>query len=330
MQIVLAVLTILIGLYIASGSGLLAIFGSSGQAYSDVPSSHYAYEHVQRLDGEGVFDDTECASGKLCLADTIDRETAAVWIIRIVMNGNPNPISTSRFSDIEASSWQAAYIEEFAERGITSGCGDDENGGRKFCPDNNILRKHMAIFITRAFDLPPAPDAGFEDVRSGTYFDSINRLAGAGITTGCGGTNFCPDRVITRAQAAIMLGRALEWRDGPVEPDPPQDTRAPAITVSFQSSGPSLAARADETVSSWQHIGPYPNECTLNGFGRGINPGSSVALDVGDNGKWYCFRAQDRAGNWGFKAGRCRYAVRRLASRSFLSLPTGQATRSSV
>ena len=303
MQIVLASLFVLIGLYIASGSGLLATFSSAGQAYSDVPSSHYAYEHVQRLHDEGVLGNVECPSGKFCPADSTDRKTAAVWIIRMIMDGQPTTVSNSRFSDVDAGDWKAKYIEEFAERGITSGCGDDENGGRKFCPDNNVLRKHMAIFIVRAFDLPSAPDAGFEDVRSGTYFDSINRLAGVGITTGCGdGTNFCPDQVITRVQAAIMLGRALEWRDGPLEPE--RDTTSPTITVRYTAgNSPSLTASANEEVTDWAHIGPLNSaDCANNLFGRGTRPGSSVALDGRDNGKWYCFRAKDSANNWGFKS----------------------------
>ena len=512
MQLVIAAAVVLIGLLAATGTGLLTSFGSSNQAYSDLSPSHYAYEHVQRLHGEGILGNVECPSGKFCPADSTDRKTAAVWIIRTIMEDTPPYVSNSRFSDVNAGDWKAKYIEEFGKRGITSGCGDDENGGRKFCPDNNVLRKHMAIFIVRAFDLPPAPDAGFEDVRSGTYFDSINRLAGVGITAGCGdGTNFCPDRVITRAQAAIMLGRALEWRDGPLETEtetetepeptvsvqaandpvsskllvtadadqdikgwfyavidshnfsgtnfpascrsilvrqsqvwlvsgamlapvnndvkkaaiyldtgyagrvvcvkatnngnktgysgrllpgtppvtedtrPPlitvkhvpgdspsltasanesvtgwahigplnsaacannlfgrgtrlgsrvaldgrdngkwycfrakdaannwgfgsrqapddaiQDTRNPVITVSFQSSGPSLSARADETVSNWQYIGPYSTQCTRNSFTQGTQLGSNVALDGGDNGKWYCFRAKDAANNWGF------------------------------
>ena len=435
MQIVLASLFVLIGLYIASGSGLLAIFGSNTQAYSDVPSSHYAYEHVQRLNDEGILGNVECSSPKFCPADPTDRKTAAVWIIRMVMEGTPPYVSNPRFSDVDAGDWAAKYIEEFADRGITSGCGDDENGGRKFCPDNNVLRKHMAIFIVRAFDLPKGSglpptdrDAGFEDVRSGTYFESINALAAAGITTGCGdGTNFCPDRVITRAQAAIMLGRALEWRDGPVEPEPEsepeptvsvqaandpvsskllvtadadqdikgwfyavidshnfsgtnfpsgcrniltldpdrqsqvwsasgamlspvnndvkkasiyldtgyagrvvcvkatnngnktgysgrrlpstppvtEDTQPPLITFKHvPGDSPSLTASANEEVSSWAHIGPLNSAaCANNLFGRGSTRlGSRVALDGRDNGKWYCFRAQDAAGNWGFKS----------------------------
>ena len=303
MQIVLVSLFVLIGLYTASGSGLLTIFGSDDRAYSDVPPNHYAYEDIQRLHDEDILGNVECPSGKFCPADSLNRKTAAVWIIRTIMDEQPATVSNSRFSDVDAQNWKAKYIEEFADRGITSGCGDDDNGGKKFCPENNVLRKHMAIFIARAFDLPPASDAGFEDVRSGAYFDSINRLAGAGITTGCGdGTNFCPDQVITRAQTAIMLGRVLEWSDGLVEPEPEPDTTPPNIYVNYDHMSPALAARSNETVTNWQYIGPYPNECTQKGFTNSPKLGSRVSLDASDNGKWYCFQAQDAAGNWGFKS----------------------------
>ena len=194
MQIVLAGLFILIGLYVASGSGLLETFGSSSQTYSDVPPSHYAYEHVQRLGNEGVFDGTDCSSsGQFCITELVDRETTAVWIIRTITDDTPSSVSNSRFSDVDVSDWKAKYIEELAERGITSGC-----GGTKFCPDGDVLRKHMAIFVFRAFDLPAGSDAGFKDVESDAYLESINALAAVGITTGCGdGTKFCPDDAIT-------------------------------------------------------------------------------------------------------------------------------------
>ena len=305
-QLVLAGLFVLAGLYVASGSGLLISFGSSNQAYLDVPPSHYAYGHVQRLAAEDILEASGCPTDKhFCPGHPFDRQTAAVWLIRMAMDESILPhVSNSRFSDVDDNDWKTKYIEELARREITSGCGDDENGNRKFCPENNVLRKHMAIFIFRAFDLPAGPDASFEDVRSGdTYFESINALAAIGITVGCGdGTNFCPDRTITRAQAAIMLGRVLEWRDGPAEPGlGPEDTTSPVITVDFDPQDPALTARANEQVSNWAYIGPlHSGACANNLFGRGTRPGSSVALDSRDAGKWYCFRAKDSANNWGF------------------------------
>ena len=303
MQIALVGIFALAGLYVASSTGLLAIFASGNQIYSDVPPNHYSYKHVQYLGGEGILGDVECAPGKFCPGEPLNRRTAAVWIIGSIMEGTPAYVSNSRFSDIDASDWEAKYIEELARREITTGCGNDENGNRKFCPGDDVRRKHMAIFLFRAFDLPTSSDAGFKDVRSGTYFESINALAAAGITTGCGdGTNFCPDRTITRAQAAIMLGRAIEWRDGPLEHEPmPEDTTLPIITVDFDDQDQTLIARANEQVSNWSYIGPLNSgACANNLFGRGTRPGSSATLDSRAAGKWYCFRAKDAADNWGF------------------------------
>lgn len=43
----------------------------------------------------------------------------------------------------------------------------------------------------------------------GVHAPSIEALNAAGITRGCGdGTNFCPDRAVTRAQMAAFLYRA--------------------------------------------------------------------------------------------------------------------------
>lgn len=51
---------------------------------------------------------------------------------------------------------------------------------------------------------------GFGDVPSGFWtFDSIERLAIAGVTGGCGSAQFCPLEPVTRAQMAVLLGRTF-------------------------------------------------------------------------------------------------------------------------
>jgi len=56
-----------------------------------------------------------------------------------------------------------------------------------------------------------APDeATFGDVPLGDpFFRSIEALARSGITSGCGGGNFCPNQVVTRNQLAKFLANAL-------------------------------------------------------------------------------------------------------------------------
>ena len=57
---------------------------------------------------------------------------------------------------------------------------------------------------------PPPGTATFTDVpTSHIFYQYIEALAASGITSGCGGGNFCPDTFLTRGQMAVFLSRAL-------------------------------------------------------------------------------------------------------------------------
>ena len=61
---------------------------------------------------------------------------------------------------------------------------------------------------------PPPATATFNDVpTSDPAFQFIEAVAAAGITSGCGGGNYCPDSSITRRQMAVFLAKALglQW-----------------------------------------------------------------------------------------------------------------------
>jgi hypothetical protein len=52
--------------------------------------------------------------------------------------------------------------------------------------------------------------SSFGDVPpSHPFFRFIEAFAAAGITSGCGGGNFCPERNVTRGEMAVFLARAL-------------------------------------------------------------------------------------------------------------------------
>jgi hypothetical protein len=53
--------------------------------------------------------------------------------------------------------------------------------------------------------------ASFSDIAGSVHAPSIRRLAATGVTDGCGGGRFCPDRQVTRGQAVSMLIRAKGW-----------------------------------------------------------------------------------------------------------------------
>jgi hypothetical protein len=59
------------------------------------------------------------------------------------------PAATGVFSDVPVGSFAADWIEQFAAEGITSGC-----GGGDYCPNANVTRDQMAVFLVKAFNLP--------------------------------------------------------------------------------------------------------------------------------------------------------------------------------
>ena len=138
-------------------------------------------------------------SGKLAVAADVD-----VWA-RFADGAHEPVVSWQNwFRDIDGSSLRMS-IAWLAEQGITTGCAP-----YRFCPTANVTRAQMAMFLDRAFDLPSATFNYFDDDDGMTGEASINALAKAGITGGCGTRRFCPTASVTRAQMALFLDRAIE------------------------------------------------------------------------------------------------------------------------
>ena len=57
---------------------------------------------IKELHELGVLDDTECAAGGFCWNQPISRETAAVWIVRVLDGGDDEVTAGStRFTDVD-------------------------------------------------------------------------------------------------------------------------------------------------------------------------------------------------------------------------------------
>jgi glucose/arabinose dehydrogenase len=101
-------------------------------------------------------------------------------------------------------------IEAIAAEQITVGCNPPFND--LFCPDRVLTRAEMAAMIARALSLPSGSTDHFVDDDGHVLEGAINRIADAGITLGCNpplNDRFCPQRSLTRAEAAGFLARAL-------------------------------------------------------------------------------------------------------------------------
>jgi alpha-tubulin suppressor-like RCC1 family protein len=166
--------------------------------------------------------------GKLGDGTTVERRPAPVRVsgagnASAVAAGNEHSLAVvtvdlgPTFADVPANYWAYDQIEAFAQRGITTGCGTDDQGRRVYCPERGVTRAEMAVFITRALGqrATPAPSTPtFADVPTDYWaYAAIEAFAQLGITTGCGTDDlgrrvFCPDRGVTRAEMAAFIDRA--------------------------------------------------------------------------------------------------------------------------
>ena len=126
-------------------------------------------------------------------------------------------IKAPTFIDVAPSHWAYSYIERLYMAGVTGGCAAVPLA---YCPNTPTTRAQMAVMLLRgkygAEYVPPAVggSTGFGDVPTSHWAAAwIKQLAAEGITSGCGGGNFCPDTPVTRAQVAILLVRAAHGTD---------------------------------------------------------------------------------------------------------------------
>jgi CSLREA domain-containing protein len=127
------------------------------------------------------------------------------------ITGEAYGIRTTSFADVSYTYWAWQYIERLYNAGITGGCG---SAPLIYCPEDTVTRAQMAIFLERGmhgstYTPPAATGTYFGDVPI-SYWSAawIEKLFADGITGGCGGVNYCPENVVTRAQMAIFLLRA--------------------------------------------------------------------------------------------------------------------------
>ncbi|HEX2404013.1 MAG TPA: SpoIID/LytB domain-containing protein [Acidimicrobiia bacterium] len=110
-----------------------------------------------------------------------------------------------QFLDIANNTFEAAIIW-LAQQKITLGCNPPLNSN--FCPDKEVTRGQMAVFISRALNLPGAGSDHFTDDDGKFYEAAANQLYETGITFGCRANRFCGDQPIPRGQMAAFLARA--------------------------------------------------------------------------------------------------------------------------
>ena len=122
------------------------------------------------------------------------------------------------FLDVPGSQPFYAFVTTLVSNGITAGV-----GGGNYGVDAPTLRQQMAVFLLKAEHglcyAPPPCSGVFGDVPCSSNFAPwIEAMAAEGITTGCGGGNYCPTNAVRRDQMAVFL---LKTEHGSAYAPPP-------------------------------------------------------------------------------------------------------------
>ncbi|MBE9203439.1 S-layer homology domain-containing protein [Synechocystis salina LEGE 06099] len=112
---------------------------------------------------------------------------------------------SSSFADLQGY-WGSPYVTTLAERGIIGGF---PNG--TFQPNAQITRAQFAAIAVKAFNLSPGNGSrSFRDVPANYWAaPAISAVNNSGLVTGFPDGSFRPEENITRAQALVILAKAL-------------------------------------------------------------------------------------------------------------------------
>jgi hypothetical protein len=203
--------------------GPLVMADLNGDGHLDLAASSAMVVEIVYGNGDGTFQQQISETANVNVTAMIAGDFHSDGRTALAL-GSSNPASVvtliqtpDSFTDVTPQSVFFPVVELLDEMGITTGCASTD-----FCPDENISRAQMAVFMVRGIlgtgNFTYSPTPYFTDVPSNAFaFEYIQKLYELGLTTGCGGGDFCPNDTVSRAEAAVFIVRA---RYGAANPFP--------------------------------------------------------------------------------------------------------------
>ena len=177
--------------------------------FADVKADDWFFEDVGFAYSHGLFAGTGAAA--------FSPRAPMTRGMLVTVLGRLHGIDTSgfaggTFSDVDAATYYAAYVEWARAAGVVSGVGDN-----KFAPDTPISRQDLAVILYNYIqfaekDLPKKREYEefLDDADIASYAsDAVNALYMADVIRGKPGNLFDPKGEATRAEVAAMLHRFI-------------------------------------------------------------------------------------------------------------------------
>jgi len=177
--------------------------------FTDVQLNNPFNRFVSAFQARGLT--AGCGANVYCPNSPIVRGGAAVFLSLILTPPTvliPDvPPGTEGYSDLAASPYRK-FVANIKRRGIPDGC-----GGTNYCPDADMTRKDVVVWIMRSLGItnPPPPttqqfiDVPLSDPAAPFIAEAVRR----GLTAGCGGGYFCPTQSVNRGEIAVFLTQAF-------------------------------------------------------------------------------------------------------------------------
>jgi N-acetylmuramoyl-L-alanine amidase len=162
-------------------------------SFKDVPSNYRAYKEIAYLtEGKIAYGD----AGYFYPYRDVSRAEAIAFVGRSIgLNGTKRE---TQFSDVPMQTFASGYIQDAAEKNMVTSLIADGT----FKPDQPITRGEMALVINAAF--------GYEGVND--VNEAANALKIRGIAQGISAADFGIDLKIKRADFAVFLARAIDYK----------------------------------------------------------------------------------------------------------------------
>ena len=175
--------------------------------FTDLGSVRWAYPSISKLYELGIVrgvNDEEFMP---------EREVKREEFVKMIVEAlKLEYTDENHFSDVDEDAWYKKYVNTAYKNNIVNGVSISEFG-----VSQNILRQDMAVMIYNGFKHYLTNDS----VENGILFDdtedisdyateAISKLSGLGIINGKDNNRFEPKATATRAEAAVIIARALD------------------------------------------------------------------------------------------------------------------------
>ena len=175
--------------------------------FLDLTAYEWAYPSISTLYDKGIV--SGVAENQFAPSRQVKREEFVKMIASAL---NLAGETGTAFGDVDNSAWYAPYVYSAYSNGIINGVSKNTFGVAK-----NITRQDMAVIIYNALKSKGYAKTDFEisfddkgDV-AGYAKEAVEQLVSLGIINGKGDNRFAPTEDATRAEAAVIIERALQY-----------------------------------------------------------------------------------------------------------------------